>query len=482
MSGSRLTYKKQKVFMKRNTETSRTESKNRHDNAALIDFTKGDVTKNMLTFAAPLFASNMLQAVYNLVDMIVVGHFVGRNGLSAVSIGGDLLSLLTFLAMGFSNAGQVIIAQNIGAGRKNILHKIIGNLFTFLLSASVVLSLVSLCIHNTMLGWMNTPREAWAYASGYMMVCSAGLLFIYGYNAVSAVLRGMGDSRHPFLFVGTAALINVVLDLLFVGVFHWAAAGAALATVIGQGFSFIMGAIFIWKNRDVLGLNFTKESFRPKSSILIPILQLGFPMALKNASVTFSKLFVDSWINSYGIIASSASGIESKLNVITNLFSNAINVSGSTMIGQNIGAGKYDRVPKVMKSAFAIVIAADLCITSILLLFPRAVFSIFTTDEDVIAASMTMIPLLTVLFLSSACRSPNNGLIDGSGNYKLNLLTAIFDGIVNRIGFSMLFGIVLHMGWIGFLWGDAVAGFTPLLIGSIYYFSGRWRTRKYLIR
>lgn len=447
-----------------------------------MDFTSGNVTRKMIAFSAPLFLSNMLQAVYNLVDMIVVGHFVGKTGLSAVSIGGDLLNLLTFLAMGFSNAGQVIIAQNIGAGRKDRLHKIIGNLFTFLLTASIVLSIISLIWHNTMLRWMNTPEEAWSLASGYMVVCSAGLFFIYGYNAVSAVLRGMGDSRHPFVFVATAAGINVVLDLLFVGVFGWEAAGAALATVIGQGFSFIMGAVFLWKSRNSLGLAFHRASFIPEAATLSPILKLGFPMALKNASVTFSKLFVDSWINSYGIIASSASGIESKLNVITNLFSNAINVSGSAMIGQNIGAEKYERVPKIMKSAFRIVFICDLVITAILLIFPKTVFSIFTTDEEVIAASMTMIPLLVVLFLSSACRSPNNGLIDGSGNYRLNFVTAILDGIINRIGFSLLFGLVLGMGWIGFLWGDAVAGFTPLLIGGIYYASGKWKTRKYLIR
>lgn len=446
-----------------------------------MNFTEGNITRKMLNFAAPLFLSNILQAVYNLVDMIVVGHFVGKTGLSAVSIGGDLVTLLTFIAMGFSNAGQVIISQNIGAGRRGHLHKIVGNLFLFLFSAAILLSVVSLLLNNTMLRWMNTPTEAWDYASKYMIVCSCGLLFIYGYNAVSAVLRGMGDSRHPFIFVATAAIINAGLDLLFVGKLGWAAMGAALATVIGQGVSFLTGALFIWRRRQELGLHFDRSSFRPQTEIMGPILKLGFPMALKNASVTFSKLFVDAWINSYGIIASSASGIESKLNVITNLFSNAINVSGSTMIGQNIGAEKYDRVPKVMKSAFGIVILCDLLLTAIVLLFPRAVFSIFTTDQEVITACLTMIPLLIVLFMGSACRSPNNALIDGSGNHRLNFVTAILDGIVNRIGFALLFGLGFHMGWIGFLWGDAIAGFTPLLIGGVYYLSGKWRTRNYLI-
>ncbi len=144
----------------------------------LMDFSQGSVAKKMFVFAVPLFLSNMLQAIYQLVDMVVVGQAIGKNGLSAVSIGGDLLSLLTFMAMGFSNAGQIIIAQNVGAGRKKSIHKIVGNLFFFLLMASLSLSILSLCIQVPMLNWMNTPKEAWKMASDYMWISSLGLVFI----------------------------------------------------------------------------------------------------------------------------------------------------------------------------------------------------------------------------------------------------------------------------------------------------------------
>lgn len=288
----------------------------------------------------------------------------------------------------------------------------------------------------------------------------------------------MGDSRHPFLFVTIAAGLNISLDLLFVLIFHWSALGAALATVISQGFSCIYGLYFLYKKRKELGLDFSRESFRPEKKTIKAIVQLGLPMALKSASVTFSKLFVDSWINSYGILASSVSGIESKINVITNLFANAINVSGSTMVGQNIGAKKYHRIPKIMKTAFVLVFAIDFVLSLLLIFFPDFVFGIFTSDKEVIEASMAMIPVLVIIFISSSCRAPFNGLIDGSGNYKLNFLVAILDGIVNRIGFSLLFGLYLKMGWLGFLYGDAIAGFTPLLIGSIYYMSGRWKKQR----
>lgn len=450
--------------------------------AAATDFTTGDVRKKMIVFAVPLFLSNLLQAVYNMVDMVVMGQFVGKEGLSAVSVGGDVLTMLTFLAIGFSNAGQVIIAQHIGAGRKELVGRIIGNLCVFLLAGAAVLSAVCFCIRGDLLRWMNTPPEAWDYALDYVTTCILGLVFIYGYNVVSAVLRGMGDSRHPFCFVAAAAVINLVLDLLFVAVFHMAAFGAALATVIGQGFSCVWGLLFLICRRRKLGISLSAESFRPDGGVLGMLMKLGFPMAVKSASITFSKLFVDSWINTWGVVASSASGIESKLNIICNLFSTAVNVSCSTMIGQNVGAEKYDRVPKIMKHAFFLTASIAAVLSLLLAVIPRIVFGVFTADREVIDASMQMIPLLILIFFGSPARSPNNGLIDGSGNYKLNVVTAVLDGIVNRIGLSLLFGLGLGMGWIGFLYGDAAAGFTPLLIGGVYYLSGKWRTRKYIIK
>ena len=450
-------------------------------NSAAIDFTKGSVPKQMIAFAVPLFLSNLLQAVYNMVDMIVIGQFVGKNGISAVSVGGDILSFLTFLAMGFSNAGQVIIAQHIGAGKKDRTGRIIGNLFSFLLLGAAVMTVLCFIIRDRLLSVMNTPPEAWDYAMSYVTTCIVGLVFIYGYNIISAVLRGMGDSRHPFIFIATAAVINLVLDLLFIAVFHMSAFGAALATVIGQGVSFIWGLIFLYTRRRELGLMLDRSCFRFDRRIITMLMKLVVPMAIKSAAIMFSKLFVDAWINSYGVVASSASGIESKLNIISNLFSNAVNMGASTMIGQNIGAEKYERVPPVMKTAFSFNIVIGLMLSGILAFFPRLVFGIFTADSDVIAASMRMIPLMVLIFIGSAVRSPNNGLIDGSGNSRLNFAVALLDGIVNRIGFALLFGLGMGMGWIGFLYGDAVAGFTPLLIGGVYFLSGKWRTRKYII-
>lgn len=181
------------------------------------DLTEGNVAGLLLAFAMPLFVANALQAVYNLVDMVVVGQVIGGPGMSAVSIGGDILHILTFLAMGFSAAGQVLISQFVGAGEMDKVRKMIGTMFTLLLGIALFLSVVCYFIRFSILDILNTPVESYRFTMDYTVTCIVGLVFIYGYNIVSAILRGMGDSRRPFYFIAIAAILNMVLDVFFVG-------------------------------------------------------------------------------------------------------------------------------------------------------------------------------------------------------------------------------------------------------------------------
>ena len=449
----------------------------------ITDFTQGSVPKQLLRFATPLLLANLLQVVYNMADMVIVGQVMGSVGLSAVSIGGDVSSFLTFVAMGFSNAGQVIISQFIGAGQKRKVGAFTGTMFTFLLGFAVVLGGICLLFRQGILGLMNTPEAAWQEALNYSTVCILGLVFIYGYNMVSAVLRGMGDSKHPFIFIGLAAVMNVVLDIVLVWGLKMGAMGAAIATVFSQGFSFVCCVVFLWRSRQEMGFEVSPDDFlHPKMEYLSPLVKLGIPMAIKSAAIHFSKLFVNSWINSYGVAVSAMAGIVNKLSSICNLISNSVNAAGSSMVGQNVGAQKYERVPRIMLTCFAFTLCSASLMSLIIYLFPQAVFGIFTDEAAVMAIAMEFLPVSVVLFMGSACRSPMNALINGSGNHRVNFATAILDGIVMRIGLSILLGVVLGMDYIGFWLGDALAGYTPFFIGLVYYFSGSWKTRKYVIK
>ena len=446
------------------------------------DFTTGNVTGRLIKFATPLFLGNMLQVVYNMVDMIIVGNVIGKAGLSAVSIGGDLNNLLTFLAMGFTNAGTIIISQYIGAGQRKNVGRFIGTFTVSMTCFAVIMTVIAALLHVNILNWMNTPPEAFQEAKNYCLTCILGLVFIYGYNAVSGVLRGMGDSRHPFIFIAVAAALNIILDCVFVIGLKTGAFGAALATVISQGFSFIAAVLFLAHNRHRLGFEMDRSCFVIDRGMFATMVKLGIPMALKSTSVAFSKMFVNSYINAFGVTVSAVTGIGSKLNHMAAQCANAFNTAGAAMVGQNIGAEKYDRVTRILISDFCIMAVIGVFFSAAMLLFPNEIFGLFTKDPEVLDVCMEFIPVAIVIFIGSAFRAPSNALSNGTGNYIVNFAIAILDAIVIRIGLALLLGITFNMGYLGFWLGDAIAGFTPFFIGGAFYLSGKWKTNKYVIK
>ena len=439
------------------------------------DLTEGSVPKLLLTFAAPLFVSNALQAVYNIVDMIVVGQVIGGSGMSAVCTGGNILHLLTFVAMGFSSAGQVIIAREVGMRNNDAVKKTIGTLFTLLFAIAVVISVGCYVFRDPLLQVVNTPAEAYQYTMDYTVICILGLIFIYGYNVVSAIMRGMGDSKRPFMFVAIAAVINIVLDIVFVAFLNMEVAGAAWATVIGQSFSFIFAMVYLYRHKEGFDFDFQPKSFIPDGKAMEKIVALGVPMALQSAAISISQTVVAAWVNSFGLIASAIAGIIGKLNMMMGILSNSITTAAASMVGQNLGARNYDRITKILawgsgSALFLAVIAAV-----IVKMHPETIFGLFTSDAAVLTEASVIILPVILNFIGAATRCFAFGIINGSGNSKLNLCVAILDGMIARIGLAYLLGWVFAMGPKGFWLGDALAGFMPLVIGGTYYLLGGWR-------
>ena len=447
------------------------------EKSMVTDMTTGNVTKLLLKFAFPLFVSNALQAVYNIVDMIVVGQYIGGAGMSAVSIGGDILHLLTFVAMGFSSAGQVLIARDVGSGRMEQVQKTIGTMFTFLLSISLMISFGCYFIRDHILHWLNTPAESYQFTLDYTVTCIVGLVFIYGYNIVSAILRGMGDSRRPFLFIAIAASMNIVLDVVFVAGLKMEVFGAALATVISQAGSFIISLLYLYRRKESFGFDFRLKSFRIEGEALKPLVALGIPMAIQSAAISLSKIVLMSWINLSGVVYSALAGVYNKVNVMVGIVANSFTAAGSTMVGQNLGAKQYERVPKIMKTVGTCTILISTVFTLVIALFQNTVYQLFTSDAEVLAnAHILLIPII-LNFYGAATRSVAFSLINGSGNTKLNYAVAVLDGIISRIGIAALLGFVVNMGCQGFWYGDALAGFIPFVIGMCYFLSNRWKNR-----
>ena len=440
------------------------------------NLTEGSIVKQLLTYAAPLFLANLLQAVYNVVDMIVVGQVEGGVGMAAVSIGGEILHLMTFILIGFTSAGQVIISQYVGAKKHDSIVKMIATMFVITFTAAAVIFVFCMLVGDAPLHWLNTDEVAFSETHNYYMTCVFGIFFIAGYNVVCGILRGMGDSKRPFIFIVIASVLNIVLDVTFVKYMHMGAFGAALATVIGQAVSFITAFIYLYHKRDEFGFDFKFSSFRIYPEVAKPLIKLGIPMSIQGAAVTLSKTVLAAWINDSGYAYSALAGIYNKTGMFAGIVSMSFIAAGSANIGQCLGARKYDRVPKILGIVSAIMICVCGVLSLIVIMFPTTVFSMFTTDDAVLSISDVLIFPIVINFIGTAARTFGFSLINGSGNSKLNLIIALLDGIVFRIGLSYLLGFTFGMSVKGFWLGDGFAGWVPMFVAFGFLASGKWKT------
>ncbi len=439
------------------------------------DYTSGPVARQLLGFAWPFMLSNLLQTAYNLTDMVVVGQFVGPAGLSAVGIGADLIHFYTFVCMGFCNAGQVLISQYVGLRDRGNVSKIVGVMFTFILGLSLAITALGLVFAGQLMGWLNVPPEARVYCRQYTDCCTAGLFFLVGYVMVAAILRGIGESKRPMVFIVIASVLNVILDLVFVsggmGPF-----GAALATVIAQGVSFLLCVGYLWRRRDRLGFEFSPKYLRPDRENLKKLLKLGVPMAIQSCAINISMLFVSRCINVYGVTVSAVTSVGNKLSTVASIVCQALSQSGATLVGQNFAARKFDRVGKALGAAVAVGLAFTAVLSAVMIAWPERVFALFDDDAAVLAMSHQYVLIAVLNFFGYALRGPSTALCNGMGFPVMNFVLGILDGVVMRIGLCVLLARAFGMGVMGYWLGGALAGFTFFLVMCPYFLSGKWKT------
>lgn len=444
------------------------------------DFTRGNIAKQLLWFTLPFMASNALQVLYSTIDMIIVGEFVGTPGLSAVSQSSQILNFATMVCLGFSNAGQVLISQALGAGKRKEMNQIIGTLFSLIMLLAVVLSVIILGARTWIMDVMNIPVESYAFATDYLVICGAGLIFTAGYNMVSAVLRGMGDSKRPFLFIGIASAVNLVLDILFTGMFGWEVAGAAWATIIGQAVSFLFSIFYLFKHKAAFGFDFKKESFVINKHYTKMIAALGTPMAIQSGCINLSMLFVNSMINDVGVVASATFGVGVRIDDIVNKISQGIQYAAMPMISQNIAAGQQKRSVQVVRYAWLFSAILTMVFMAGYIAFGKYLFMAFSNDPLVHDMSGMFIKAILWMFPALAVMRGSSAFIQGIGNAKLSMVLALLDGVVLRIGLSWLFGIFLDWGFYGFVLGYGLAPYGCAIPGMLYFLSSVWKKRRVL--
>ena len=359
--------------------------------------TEGVIWKQLLIFFFPILMGTFFQQMYNTVDTIIVGRLVGTEALAAVGATGPLVSMVNGFFIGVSSGATVVLSQAYGAGDRKGVSDSIHTGVALSLLLGVMLTAIGICLGGRVMGWMGTPENCMADATTYLRIYFAGSIGTVVYNMGAGILRAMGDSKRPMLFLMVTCILNVVLDLLFVAVLHMGVAGAALATVLSQMISAVLPIVVLLRQKeDRLEL----RKLRIERSLLGRILRIGIPAGLQFVTFDFSNILIQSGINSFGDITVAAWTAHGKTDALVWMISGAFGVSITTFVGQNFGAQKYSRIRQGAWTCLALSIAMVCALNVTLLLFRSQILGIYTDNPEVIAVgSMVMLSIMPYEFL-----------------------------------------------------------------------------------
>ena len=443
------------------------------------DYTVGSISSHLLHFSFPLFLSNLLQACYGAADTIIVGHYVGTAGTAAVGIGAQLMIVLTAACTGLCTGGMVTLSQYRGAGDNIGQKKTIGTFFTMMFIIAIILTIVGTIASPSFIRSLNTPEESIEQATNYLRICCLGILFIFGYNCICAVFRGLGNSIYPLYFVAVAATLNIILDLVFLGPLKMKSEGTALATVISQGVSFIGAAVFLCMQKDMHfrpGL----KAFIPDKEKVILILKVGVPSMCQTLIVQSSLLVVNAMINAYGLAEAAAAAIGNRIFNFFMLPRQAISFAAGNIVGQNMGAGKPDRAREAIRIGviYSIIVAAAMF--AFINLFPEFTAGIFNSSPDVIAESVKYIHIVSLSYLFMAPMTVYNNLAVGVGNSKRSMINSITDSVFVRLPLCFILSKVSGLGLTGIYIGMAVSPISAVLLGWHYFHYENWQEEHFI--
>lgn len=401
------------------------------------NLTEGPIFTGVLLFTLPFLFSNLLQTLYGTVDTLVIGKFGSSSGVSAVACGSQLLSMFTFLAIGLSAGGTVLVSQCIGSRDHKQGAKIIGNLIIDFSAISLFLTAVALLFSKVFLIWLNVPAEAMAEAVTYMRICSIGIPLIIGYNIVCALLRAMGDSKSPLIFVAVACIINIIGDAVLTGVLRMGVVGVAISTVAAQGFGFLFSLVFL--TRRGMSFPFSRRDIAFDRQITVRIFQIGIPMGIQSVLINISFMFITAIINSMGLTASAAMGIGDKIVSFTFMPQSAFSASVAVVVAQNYGADKMDRARKAVYYAIALCVGIEAVFLGICLLFPEFMPSLFSNEEAVIQMTGLYMKAYSIDGVLTAISFNLSALLNGCGKTTFNMTQNLIATFLGRIPATWFF-------------------------------------------
>lgn len=432
------------------------------------DFTKGPLLGPLMKFTLPIMGALILQALYGAVDLLVVGQFASSAAVSAVATGSQILHTLTLIITGLAMGITIVIGQQIGQKRHQLIGDTIGTGILLFALLAFVLTIIMLLTGPALVRLMQAPDEAYSGTVAYLMICSGGIIFITAYNILGSIFRGFGDSRTPFIAVSIACVSNIILDLLFVAVMKMGAAGAALATVLAQAFSVILALLLIRSNG--LPFAFSRKNLRFQRSIALQICRLGFPVALQDTLVSISFLAILAIVNGLGVIASAGVGVAEKLCGFIMLVPSAYMQSMSAYVAQNIGAGQHQRARKGLFYGIATSFTLALFLGYLSFFHGDILARIFSPDGAVINAAADYLKGYAIDTLLTSFLFCFMGYFNGCGRTTFVMIEGIIGAFGVRIPVSYLMSRAAEVSLFHVSLATPSSTIVQIILCGIYFF------------
>lgn len=434
---------------------------------ALTQITEGVIWKQLLIFFFPILLGTFFQQFYNTIDSIIVGRFVGKEALA--SVGGSAAQILNLIIGFFTGLGagaSVIISQYYGARDAKALNNSLHTAYAFSIVGSVIMMVLGIVFSPLLLRLMNTSEELIDGSVGYLRIYFAGILFVFIYNIGSAILRALGDSKRPLYYLIICCLLNVVLDLVFVVLFHMGVAGVAVATVLAQAVSAVLVTRALIKSDDIYEFSLRRIRFHKR--VLKSQLYVGFPGGLQSVMYSLSNIIIQTALNGFGTNTTAAWAAFGKIDAIFWMTSGAFGVAITTFVGQNYGAGKYDRVRKSVRVCLVMDAIATLALVAFMFLLRRFLFGIFTTDEEVIRIGIEMLELIAPCFITFLCIEVLSGALRGISDVIIPMLLTMFGVCALRI-LWVIFAVPMHRTISMVIMCYPIAWITTSVLFVVYY-------------
>ena len=394
------------------------------------DMTVGKPLTNLAAFSIPLLIGNFAQQMYNTVDSIVVGQYCGDSALAAVGASGPILNLMLLLFMGISTGAGILVAQYFGAHKEKELSISIGTCLSLTLIAGVIIMAIGPFIVAPLMTLLDTPPDVYDMAVDYLTIILLGIMGTGYYNIVSGVLRGLGDSVTPLLFLIVACVLNIILDLVFVIYFDMSAAGVALATIIAQAVS---ASLCIYKLLHMPGVTVKRMDLIPEKRMSMKIIRLGLPSGLTQAIFSMSAIVVQALTNSFGTAVMACSIVVMRVDGFAMMPNFTFGMAMTTFVGQNIGAGRMDRVREGVRVGLRAGLMISVVLVSGILIFGEGLIRMFTNTEELITLGVHMLRILALGYIAVAVTQSLSGVMRGAGDTMTPMWVSIISTVLIRV-------------------------------------------------